>query len=217
VIDVAVIDDKNGDGVTGDTLLAVLGFNPNRPADEQIKVEVRRLIDGVRIASLFFLNDKWTPLALEGVNLVGRTPLLAVLANKASTGANVVQARNFNTGKLQRNSSFQNSNWLARDVAILRDSNGDGNRNDPAYLVLHNHKGTGRNKVQARGVSDGQRLKNITMLGTNWAGSRVTGVGDISGNLVEEVGVLADKRTDGTVAIQLKDYEDRTTTATIFP
>jgi len=45
----------------------------------------------------------------------------------------------------------------------------------------------------------------------------VPGTGDISGNLREEVGVLAEKRTDGTTAIQLKDYEDRSTTATIFP
>jgi hypothetical protein len=43
------------------------------------------------------------------------------------------------------------------------------------------------------------------------------GAGDISGNLYEEVGVLADKPTDGKVAIQLKDYDDRKTNATIFP
>jgi hypothetical protein len=60
-------------------------------------------------------------------------------------------------------------------------------------------------------------LKNITVLGTAWDGQRVAVSGDISGNLRAEVGVLAVKQSDATVAIQLKDYADRTTTATIFP
>jgi len=214
---VAVIDDSNGDGVIGDATIAVLGVNPNKPFDEQIKVQVRRLDDGELQANWLFLNGNWTALALEAVNRAGRTPLLAVLANKAATGANVVQARKLSNGSVQRDTIFFDSDWLACDVSILTDSSGDGNANDPAYLVLANHPATGRNKVQARRVSDGARLKNITMLGTNWDGQRVTGTGDISGNLREEVGVLADKRTDGTIAIQLKDYEDRSTTATIFP
>ncbi len=217
IIDVAVLDDKNGDGVTGDTAIAVLAYNPNKAFDAQIKVQVRRLRDGKLLADWFFLNGNWTPLALEAVHRVDAAPLLAVLANKAATGANIVQARRFSTGTVQRNTSFFNANWVARDVAILLDSDGDGNANDPAYLVLANHQETGRNKVQVRRVSDGTRLQNVTMLGTNWDSQRVTGTGDISGNLREEVGVLAAKKTDGTIAIQLKDYEDRTTTATIFP
>ena len=151
------------------------------------------------------------------MNRIGQTPLLAVLANKEATGANVVQARKLSNGSVQRDTSFLGSNWLARDVAILRDSNSDGTSNDPAYLVLGNHQGTERNKVQVRRVNDGSRLTNISMVGTNWEAKRVTGTGDISGNLVEEVGALAQKRTDGTVAIQLKDFAAHTTTATIFP
>jgi hypothetical protein len=217
IIDVAVLDDKNGDGVTGDTAIAVLGEDLSRPFDEQIKVQVRRLSDGGLLANWFFLNGNWTALALEGVNRIGQTPLLAVLANKSATGANVVQARKLSNGALQRDTTFQNSSWLARDLSILRDSDGDGTQTDPAYLVLTTHKETSRNKVQARRVRDGQRLKNITMLGTNWDGARVTGAGDISGNQREEVGVLAEKKSDGTAVIQLKDYADRSTTATIFP
>jgi uncharacterized delta-60 repeat protein len=217
VIDMAIIDDKNGDGVTGDTAIAVLAVNPDMPFSEQIRVQVRKLSDGKRLANWSFLNGNWTALALEAINRIGRTPLLAVLANKTATGANVVQARKLMDGSVQRDTSFMDSAWTARDVAIIADANGDGNASDPAYLVLSSHQETGRNKVQIRWVSDGKRLKNITMLGTNWRGTRVTGVDDISGNLREEIGVLAEKRTDGKVAIQLKDIADRTTTATIFP
>ena len=34
---------------------------------------------------------------------------------------------------------------------------------------------------------------------------------------VHRVHPLAEKRSDGTMAIQIKDYDDRTTTATIYP
>jgi hypothetical protein len=217
IVDVAVIDDKNGDGVTGDTAIAVLAVNPNKPFDEQIRVQVRRLSDDKLLANWHFLNGNWTALALEAVSRLGGSPLLAVLANKATTGANVIQARRLSDGNIQRDTSFFDTSWLARDVAILTDSDGNGNKNDPAYLVLASHPETGRNKVQARRVGDGERLRNITMLGANWEGKRVTGSGDISGNLFEELGVLAEKSTDGTIAIQLKDFDDRTTTATIFP
>jgi hypothetical protein len=217
VLDVAIIDDKNGDGVTGDTLIAVLGYGPTKAFDKQIKVQVKRLSDGVLIANWFFFNGNWVPLALEAVNRLGQTPLLAVLATKPATGAIVVQARKLSNGAKQRDTSFFNANKLARDVAILLDSNGDGTANDPAYLILANDISTGKNKVQARRVSDGQRLKNITMVGANWEAKRVTGTDDISGNRFGEVGALAKKRTDGKVTIQLKDFDDRTITPTILP
>jgi hypothetical protein len=216
VIDVAVIDVMTPAGLTVPAL-AVLGVSPDKPFDKQIKVQVRLLGNGALLANWFFLNGNWTALALEGVNRIGASPLLAVLANNAATCTNVVQARQFSDGTVQRDTSFLDASWLAQDVAILRDSDGDGTANDPAFLVLARHLETGRNKVQVRRVSDGARLKNISMLGTNWRGKRLTGVGDISGNLREEVGVLAQKRTAGTGAIQLKDYADRTNTATIFP
>ena len=83
--------------------------------------------------------------------------------------------------------------------------------------MLANHSHTERNKVQFWRASDGERLTNITMLGTNWRGTRVTGTEDINGDLNEEVAVMADKRTDGTVAIQLRNFADSSATATIFP
>jgi hypothetical protein len=217
VLDVAIIDDQNGDGVTGDTLIAVLGYDPAKSFDQQIKVQVKRLSDGKVIANWFFFNGNWVPLALAAIDRLGQTPLLAVLANKPATGANVVQARKLTNGAKQRDTSFFNANKLARDVAILLDSNGDGNANDPAYLVLANDIATGKNKVQARRVIDGARLTNLTAVGINWEAKRVTSTGDISGNLFEEVGALAKKRTDGKIAIQLTDFDDRSTTATIFP
>ena len=217
VIDVAVIDDGNGDGVTDDTVIAVLGLDPERPSQEQIRVQVRQLSDGRTVGDWFFLNGTWTPLALEGVNRAGQPPLLAVLANKAKTGDNVVQARKLNNGSLQPTITFLDSGSLARDLAVLKDSNGDGTASDPAYLVLGNEQETGRNKVQARRVNNGKWLKNINMIGTNWDARRVMSADDISGNLIEEVGVLAKKRTGSKVVIEVKDFADETTTERVSP
>ena len=116
-----------------------------------------------------------------------------------------------------RGVSYLGTAWTGIAAATVVDSNADGVADDPAYLVLGNDQGNSRNKVQAPRVSDGARLTNITMVGTNWEAKRVTGAGDISGNLIEEVGTLAKKRADGNITIQLKDFSDRTTTATIFP
>jgi hypothetical protein len=195
----------------------VLGYNPAKPFDQRIKVQVKRLGDGALIANWPFFNGNWVPTALEAVHRPGQTPLLAVLGIKPSTGANVVQARKLSNGGKQRDTSFFNANKITRDVAVLLDSNGDGNANDPAYLVLANDIASGKNKIQARRVSDGVRLGNVTMVGTNWEAKRVMRSGDISGNLIEEVGALAKKRTDGKISIQLKDFDDRTISATIFP
>jgi hypothetical protein len=216
MIDVAVIDDSNGDGVTGDTAIAVLGFDDQQPDDKQIKVQVRNLSDGAVLGNWFFLNNKWTPLALEGVNRTGQPPLLAVLANKPSSGNNSIQARRLSDGSLQRDTTFWDPSWLARDVAILKDSDGDGNANDPGYVVLAGDAGN-RNKVQGKRVSDGVNLKNVSMFSTSWEAKRLTTTGDLSGNLVEEVGAMGEKSTDGTLSIQLKDYDDKTVTGTINP
>ncbi len=216
VIDVAVVDDLNGDGVTDDTVIAVLGLDPERTSQEQIRVQVRRLSDGSFVDDWNFLNGTWTPLALEGVNRAGQPPLLAVLANKAQNGANVVQARKLNNGSLQPSITFLDANSVARDLAILKDSNGDGTASDPAYLVLATDQETGRNKVQARRVSNGKWLKNINMIGTKWDATRVMSADDISGNLIEEVGVLA-KKDNGKVVIEVKDFADETTTERVSP
>ena len=74
-----------------------------------------------------------------------------------------------------------------------------------------------RNKVQGKRVGDGQNLTNVSMMSDLWDIRRITTTGDLSGNLVEEVGALGEKSTDGTISIQLKDYADKTVTKNISP
>ena len=217
VLDVAVIDDSNGDGVTDDPVIAVLGFNPDRPSKEQIRVQVRRLSDGGVVKNYFFFNDAWTPVALEGVQRPNRSPLIAVLGHNRNNGKNVAQARALKNGTLQPNVTFLNTDWVVRDLAILADTNGDGDAKDPSYLVLGNQQNTGGNRVQTRRVSNGNFIKNVAVNGPKWEAYRLMRIDDISGNLAEEVGTLAKERDDGTVNILVKDYADGTTTVKATP
>ena len=217
VLDVAVIDDSNGDGVTDDAVIAVLGFNPNRPSKEQLRVQVRRFSDGGVVNNYFFFNENWTPVALEGVQRPGRSPLIAVLGNNKNNGNNVVQARALKNGTLQPNVTFLNTDWLVRDLAVLTDTNSDGNAKDPSYLVLGNQKNTGGNRVQTRRVSNGNFIRNVAVNGPKWEAYRLMRVDDISGNLAEEVGTLATKRDNGNINVLVKDYADGTTTVKVVP
>lgn len=50
----------------------------------------------------------------------------------------------------------------------------------------------------------------------SWESGSLTTAGDVSGNLVEEVGALGENN-DGTISIQLKDYDHKSVSGTIYP
>ena len=214
VLDLAVVDDTNGDGTPSDPSIAVLAVNP---VTSKIIVQIRRLADGSLVGNRYYLNPAWAPVAVEAVERNRASPLLSVLAVNAGTGKTLVQARLLSDGSLHRNTVFLNTAWHGRDLAILEDTDGDAGSTDPSYLVLAVNPGTGKNVVQARGVSDGALEKNIFFLNTNWASLRVAGSEDISGNSIEDVGALARNPTTDNVVIQLKDYATVATTGNIFP
>lgn len=214
VIDLAVVDDTDGNGVPNDPSLAVLALHPT---SLRIIVQLRRLSDGSLIGNRYFLNEAWSPVAVEGVVRTGANSLLSVLATNPSSRSIVVQSRFVDNGDLQRNTFFLNTAWVPRDIAVLNDLNGDAINDDPALLVLANNPNTDNNVVQARRVSTGQTLKNIFFLNTAWRADRATTLPDISGNLIEEIGIWAENPSNGNAVIQLKDYATGATTDNIFP
>ncbi len=216
-IDIAVLDDVNGDGVTNDPAIAVLGYNPAMPSKKRIKVQLRRISDGKLLKNIFFMSSKWNPIALEAVIRPGQNPLLSVLARHKTTGENKVQDRRYTNGTRFRNTTFHTTDWQAQDLALLRDTNGNGNPNDPSYLVLATNPATDENKVETKKVSNGVLKNTPAFPSSNWLGLRIMSSEDLSGNLREEVGVLAEHRNNGSIKIQLKDYDKNTTTLTITP
>jgi hypothetical protein len=215
-VDVVVIDDANGDGVTDDTAIGVLGFNPARPSQKKTTLQVRRLSDGSLVREVYYNNENWTPLAAGAVQRTGQSPLLAVLAEKNSSKALRVQARVFSDGSLQRNKTFLSTQWRGRDLAILKDTNGDSVFNDASYMVLAVNPGNGLNRVQVRSTG-GALVKNVAVLNAQWRARRITGSDDISGNLFEEIGVLGNRVSDGKARLELTDFDTEAITGNIFP
>ena len=105
-----------------------------------------------------------------------------------------------------------------QDLGVLTDGNADGVGNDPAFMILAVSSRTGKNLVQINLVETGSRLKDIEQIvGTDFQAKRLAGVGDISGNNVEEVSALAEKLSDQSILIKLRDYATGKTTTDIFP
>jgi len=213
---VVIIDDANGDGVSNDTAIGVLGINPQGSSRRRNLVQVRRLSDGSVLQNVYFANGAWTPLAAGTVPRGNGGPLVAVLLEKGSTRNLLVQARVLSDTSLQRNSSFLNTAWRGKDLAILRDTNGNSVFNDASYMVLAVNPGNGKNVVQIRRPG-GTFVKNIFVLTENWQARRIGVADDISGNLYEELGTLGNRNSNGEALIQLKDFDTTNTTGNIFP
>jgi len=212
-IDIAVIDDLNGDGVTGDTAVAVLATNDD-PSDN-IRVQIVRLADGITQTLLTFFDPDWRPIALEVSNRAGKNVLIGVLATKPENGNNKIEVRKLD-GSTQLLQAVWDSNWRVRDIAVLKDMNGDGVADDQAWLVLAYNPNRG-NKAQARMVSGGAWAKNLFFRGIQWYLTALATTDDISGNLVEEVAAMGKKPDERIVVIDLVDYATDTKTGTIVP
>ena len=215
-VDVVIIDDANGDGVSNDTAIGVLGINPQGSSRRRNLVQVRRLSDGSVLQNVYFANGAWTPLAAGTVPRGNGGPLVAVLLEKGSTRNLLVQARVLSDTSLQRNSSFLNTAWRGKDLAILRDTNGNSVFNDASYMVLAVNPGNGKNVVQIRRPG-GTFVKNIFVLTENWQARRIGVADDISGNLYEELGTLGNRNSNGEALIQLKDFDTGGALGSISP
>jgi hypothetical protein len=215
-VDVVVIDDANGDGVSDDTAIGVLGQNTAQGSQKQTTLQVRRLSDGSLLREVYYNNDNWTPLAAGVVQRTGQSPLLAVLAEKNSSKEIRVQARLLSDGSLQRTKTFLNDQWRGLDLAILTDTDGNGVGDDASYMVLAVNPGNGLKRVQVRGTS-GALVKNLLVMNDLWQARRIFGSDDISGNLFEELGVLGNRISDGKARIELQDFDTGAITGNIFP
>ncbi len=219
-IDVVVIDDTNGDGITNDTSIGVLA---ERKSDGMILVQIRSLGSGALVANYNYLNSNWTAVAAAVVDrssqipIGSMSPLVGVLAENGSGGKRVVQSRLVSNGHLNANTYFTNSNWSVRDVTVVHDANGDGALTDPAWQVLAQKISNGDQLIQTRFVSTGSLHKNMNILNHNWNAIRLDSGLDMSGNTAPEVAVSTRKESDDTRLFHIKDYATENLTENIFP
>ena len=218
-IDLAVIDDLDGDGQTDDTAIAVLA---QQKVSGLIRVRIRLISDRSLVSNIGFLGAQWSPVALAVVDRSAQamgpiSPLLGVLAENRLSGQRRLQSRFASSGNLDRNIKFFTENWDLSDVTATNDVNGDGVSDDPAWQVLGTRTADNLLRVQTRLVSNGNVDKTITFLNRDWDGLRVTSAPDINGNSSTELAVSARKRADGERRINILDYKTKEVISDIYP
>jgi hypothetical protein len=215
-IDVVVVDDLNGDGVTDDTAIAVLS---ERYSDGRIQLQLRNFVTGALISNTVYLNARWTPFAAAVANRTGQPPVIGVIAHNTENNKRTMQSRVAGSGDFDQNIKFLGSTWDYLDVSVNHDANSDGVMDDPAWLVLAVRPTDNVIRVQSKFVSDGSFDDNIVILNSNWEAFRMDVAQDMTtpGNMSEEMVISAIRRADAVRRIHVKDYSSAATTINIAP
>jgi hypothetical protein len=124
-------------------------------------------------------------------------------------GKILVQSRRLTDGALMKNTTFLSNQWLAQDLAVMADVDGNPATDDPAFAVLATNPATGRRLAQVRRVASGELVKNVDFLATSWRLLGVVNANDVNGDGRPEIGVLAERRSGDGVRIQLADIGTR--------
>jgi hypothetical protein len=202
VIDVAVLDDTNGDGVGDDPSVAVLA---EKATSGRQAVILRSLQTGKQLGNWTITQEEQELIALAGVSMIGGESTLSVLAVDTGKSSAKIVALRVADGSLSEQRIA--SAWLnANDLAIQQDGNGDGQTDDPAYVVLGDEE-EGNSLLRIRDVSSGAKIQDIRALSNSWNARRIGITADISGNSFEDALVLAAKTSDGRVRIKIRDLE----------
>lgn len=203
-IDVAVVDDGNGDGTPGDVAIAVLAF---QPSTGRTSVQLRRAADSTLIRTVTYLNTSWTPIAVEALARPGAATVVAVLAAKSGgSGEIIVQSRRADDSTVAKNTYFFDAGWIAQDLSVVADPDGNAASSDAAFAVLASSPATGARQVEVRNAATGSLKKNLSILNANWRVIAGADVLSVNGNTRPEVGVLAENPVTGKMIVQLRDY-----------
>lgn len=219
-LDVIVVDDLNGDGISNDTAVAVLA---ERLSDGRIQVQSRNFVGGSLISNVVYLNARWSAVAAAVVDRSAMVPagtlppLIGVIAENPLDGRRLMQSRVAGVGTFDRKIKFLGSAWDYNDISVNHDADGDGTNEDPIWQVLATRASDQVLRVQSRFVSDGALDKNSAILNANWEAFRLDTSPDIDGNSSQEMVISATRRADAVRRIHIKDYASGSTTTNITP
>ena len=94
----------------------------------------------------------------------------------------------------------------AVDIAVQLDGDGNGNANDPAFVLLAD---TGSSsQLRVRDVVSNESLRDLSALSKNWEPLSVGVSDDLSGNNTEDAIIIGNKNEDGdSIRLQLRDLQ----------
>ena len=165
----------------------------------QIVVMVKDAKTNSFAKNVFFLNANWEPVqALEVYEFNGiRVPWIGLLAQNKVSGQIVFMIKDAPTNQFLVNVFPLGSGWKPLKAALLPDENGNGLE----LAVLGTNKSTGKLIVQVRDSSNGEFLRNLEILGSNWNALDMIALPDIGGG-VPGLSVFATRKADGVPVIQ---------------
>ncbi len=215
--DIAVLNDLNGDGTTGDIGIAVLAVDKTTGRNE---VEVLPLdsMDFVPVFKERFFNPDWTPVAVEAyVAPGGSESLLSVMAKNNTTGKTVLQSRRFSDGVRITNVFAFGPGIEGADLGILEDADANGTADDPAAVFYGTNLNNGNAIVRLRRVDNSAIIGQFRILGSSYSPQRVTSLPDADGNNIDELAGSAINDGNGSLFIKLRDSSTTATVSDISP
>jgi hypothetical protein len=216
-LDIAVVNDINGDGTPGDTGIAVLAVNNDTGRNE---VEMVPLDSGTGVPAFkerFFTPD-WTALAVETlVPAGGGDALLVVMAQNDISGKTVLQRRQVSDGTRLTNIFAFGPGIEPSDLSIATDGDADGTADDPAAVFYGTNLGSGNPIVRIRSNASGARLDEFRIIGSTFLPERVTILPDAGGDNIHDVAGSTRRSSNGELLLKVRDYATSGNISDIFP
>jgi len=214
-IDMAVVNDTNGDGVSNDPSIAVLAqrYSSGRQA------VMLRALDGSLIGNWTVTQANQSVLAIAGVSMSGGKSRIAVLVRNTLDGrGKILPIRIANGAKLPGH-TLAGSWWQpeAMNFSVRRDGNGDGEYDDPAYVILAKTVASGNQILLMQDVLTGASLGNRFILNDSWSSYSVAVSEDISGDSREDVFTIASRNTDGDLLINVRELDSGSQISNLRP
>ena len=201
-IDVAVVNDINGDGTTGDTGIAVLAENTVSGA---YQVRMKLLSNGNQTFKRNFFTPAWTASAIEAYTAPGGgDSRIAVMADDAG-GVTKAASKQVSDGAFISSIFGFGADIVSADLGVAADANHNFVADDPALLFYGARVSNGNTVVRSRAASDGAHLKTKELFGTGFSPDAVTTLSTAGGTAFDDVAGTAD--AGGDSSIKVRDYK----------
>lgn len=188
----------NADG-PGGSAFAVVARNVD---DDRVAVQLRRRSDGTLINNSTYFQNAWEPIDLQTLDDVtnNNRPELMVLG-QSDAGQIVLLVKDASTRELVNKINYFGSTTEARALAVIADI-GAG----PApELTVFGDRLDGRHVAQNRDALTDERVSNVFFLSASWKMIDTAGLGDVNGNSLADLAVLARYQPTGAIRAEVRD------------
>ncbi|MEJ2137865.1 MAG: DUF1800 domain-containing protein [Gammaproteobacteria bacterium] len=214
-IDVAVVDDTNGDGISNDPSIAVLAqrYYPWRQA-----VQLRTL-DGQLLGNWTITQPRQQLLSLAGVSMTkGQSRVSALVKGKDDGKARILSVR-IADGEALPAIELATGWWQpdALDLSVQRDGDGDGMANDPAYVILVKNQPNGEQSLILKDVGSGSFLGSRQVIDGSWQSESLSVAADLGGDDKEYAFIIASGDSSEELLVNVRELESGNQVANLRP